>query len=216
MNIHELDSIYYEESLREEFDLLAQDCDLPIEDLAESYPGEDEEDDDYILLPEFYDLDFKKPIRIGQVVMTNSYHGKYSNKENDPHRVLIVSASGKDSDGIAEYKGYIMSSKADEKANIKGKYPNNLYIDDFSTIFDKSTNAVKGDHKSDIIKVDELVEFTNEDMSESGVWKGDAKPEFIKFVTEGRTNFTTGNQKKNFKLVWPKSGNWNYDGDLDR
>lgn len=215
MDIHELDSIYFEESLREEFDFLAQDCDLPIEDLAESYPGEDEEDDcDF--LPEFYEIEWDRPLRIGQIVMTNSYRGQYSNKDDDVHRMLIVSVGGRDRFGVVEYKGYLLSSKAKEKANINGKYPNNLYIDDFSTIFSKSTKSAANDHKKSIIKVDELLEFTNEDMSESGVWKGDAKPEFINFVTAGRTNFTTGNQKKNFKLVWPKSGNWNYDGDLNR
>lgn len=213
MDIYELDSIYYEENLEEEFNFLAQDCDLPIEDLAESYEGEENDDED--LLTEFYDIDFGRPIKVGQIVMVNSYRGEYSEKENDVHRMLVVSVGGKDRFGVAEYRGYLLSSKF-AKANIKGKYPNNLFIKDFSTIFSRSTNSAKNDHKESIIKVDELLEFTNEDMSESGVWKGDADPEFIKFVYAGRRNFTSGHQELNFGLVWPKSGNWNYDGDLSR
>lgn len=202
MNIHDLDLIYIEENLSEELEFLSQDFDLPAERWDESFRDEfyNEEDDDYDFLQEFYDIS-GNPLKPGQIAMVKDYVSKNGRQTDDPHRVLIVSASSPDRFGVAEYKGYLMSSNTD-KANVKSKYVNNIFIDDFSTICARGTQKSMNDHKSAIIKVDELVEFTNEDMDDSGVWKATAKSEFIKLVAECRRNFASGKQQLNKNMQW--------------
>ena len=99
------------------------------------------------------------------------YHNYYPGDlvmVNDPirgaHRILIISSFYNGDNNT--FKGYLLSSKV-AKSNINNKkFPNNIYIKDYSTILERGPKY----HKEAFIKVDDLVEFTKDNL-ESGSFK---------------------------------------------
>ena len=154
-----------------------------------------------------YDLDEDDTVRddqdkvfeVGDIIMTNNYTSSSSGKQNgDPHKILLIYSKRVTEDTI-QYAGFLLSSK-EEKANIHGRYPNNIYIEDYSTILSKGTKV----HIPAIIRVDDLVTFTNHDLSTRGTWKGVASLESRKFIADCYQNHKDKNDKLNFNMKWVK------------
>lgn len=134
----------------------------------------------------------------GDIIMTRNYYSPSSHKKmkENPHKILLVT-SKQESNGVVYYRGFLLSSKVN-KANKEGKYPNNIYIDNYSSILSSGANS----NKEAIIRVDDLVQFTNKDLSHSGTKKGEASKEFIEFVKKCYENYRSGNSKYNFNQQW--------------
>lgn len=60
-------------------------------------------------------------------------------------------------------------------------WKSNIYIDDYSTIVTDTSVISKEDV---FIDLETLYEFTNKELSSTGVKKGTATPEFSKFVSD--------------------------------
>lgn len=137
--------------------------------------------------------DQKKTFQVGDILMTASFdsHGQ---KIMSPHRILVITAKRLSGD-VMEYEGYLLSSKV-SKSNKYGKYPNNIYIKDYSTILAKGSPAAK----EAFIRVDDLVRFTSKDLSTSGTWKGSISNEFGEFLYKCIRNYRTG--KSNADMYW--------------
>lgn len=142
--------------------------------------------------------DQEKIFNPGDIIMTRNYYSTSSHQKrrDDPHRILLIT-SKEEEGGKIKYSGFLLSSKV-EKANKEGKYPNNIYIRDYGTILSAGQKV----SMEALIRVDDIVEFTNKDLSNSGTKKGEASKEFIDFVNKCRNNYESGNSKDNFKLQW--------------
>lgn len=142
--------------------------------------------------------DEKPPMtyKVGDIIMTTRFNSRGQQIENSPHRVLIITAS-EDREGVATYRGFVLSSKV-EKSNKHSKYPHNIYINNYSTILYKGTPY----NKEAFIRVDDLVEFSSDDLSERGSWKGSANHEFMNFVQRCYDNYKRGIDNSN--MYWEK------------
>lgn len=128
----------------------------------------------------------KEEYKVGDIIMPKSLYSHSSRKRVDPHKIMLIQ-SKKEENGIIRYRGFLLSSKV-ENSNKYGKYPNNIYIEDYATILYKGPRQ----HKEAFIRVDDIVEFTNKDLSTSGVWKGSVSYSFFRFVNNCYNNYKRG------------------------
>lgn len=171
-----------------------------IEDIDKEYPYKETlEEFFYYYFIEQRDLEllteeYNRDINVGSIIMAN--HG--SNEEDGidftkPHRIYVISKIV-DENGKKTYYGHILSSRTD-KANIyNNKYPYNIYIDDAASIV-----GSRGTTPS-IIKVDQVFKFTNDDLSESGVFKGNTVVEFRQFINKVKEKMR--NNEDTSKSAW--------------
>ena len=138
-----------------------------------------------------------KDYYVGDLIMPKKIYSPQSRTEVDPHRVLLIQASNRGEDGIVKYKGFLLSSKATEKANrYNSRYPNNIWIKDTATILWRG----RREHKEGFIRVDDVVEFDSTDLAASGVWKGHVSNKFFRFVNNCYQNYVDG--KDNSHKYW--------------
>ena len=115
------------------------------------------------------------------------------------HKIVIIDSSSEE-DGVVRYGGFVLSSKVEKVNKNSEEYPNNLYIDDYSTILE----VPDSNNKPGILKVDEIWYFTNENLSEHGSWKGHANKEFQQFVRDAYNNYKNGRSELNATKYWEK------------
>lgn len=146
--------------------------------------------------------DQTKQYEIGDIIFATKLYSPNSRQvvtgSKGGHKVVVIT-SRRDANGVVQYRGFELSSKKD-KANIQGKYPNNLYIKDYSSILSKGSGAPI----EAIVRVDDLVKFSSKDLSPSGSYKGKVSNEFLQFIQQGYSNYKSGHSKDNFNLVWER------------
>lgn len=181
------------------------------------------DEDDIVSLNEFFDIngndyaweesleealyesqlegDQLKEYEVGDIIMPTRYRSSLSGSDVDPHRILIISSKKKGNDGIIEYRGFALSSRVEKANKNNPKYPNNIYIQDYSSILYRGKSL----KKEAIIRVDDIVSFTNEDLDTRGVWKGKASFKFMRFIDNCYKNYKNGGD--NSKKRWYSSNN---------
>lgn len=132
----------------------------------------------------------KQPFKPGDIIMVNnSVNSSSGSNFTNPHRVYILT-SVVDENGTQTYTGYELSSNRGrsnkyimDSGNIPSSdwWKSNIYIDDYSTIVTDTSVTSK---KDVFIDLETLYEFTNKELSSTGVKKGTATPEFSKFVLD--------------------------------
>ena len=113
------------------------------------------------------------------------------------HRILIITKKHSNNSNSHIYSGFLLSSKI-QKANINSKYPNNIYIKNYSTILDRGAKY----DKEAIIRVDDLRTFNENNFSKSGTYKGTVTDEFFNFILKCANNYQNHISNKN--MVWDK------------
>lgn len=108
-----------------------------------------------------------------------------------PHRIFVINAVKEDDK--TTYGGFIMSSSIGYSNKNNKRYPNNIYISDYSTIIEEGPKP----HKEAYINLDQLQEFTSDELG-SGHYKGHTTDEFINFIKNCLNN------KDNSKVFWDK------------
>ena len=116
----------------------------------------------------------------------------------EKHRILLVE-SGVIDDGC-EYSGFEFSSNLNKANKNNNKYPDNLYISSYASILQGKSDV----NKPIILKIDHLVKFTNENLSEHGTHKGRVNNEFREFVKEAYNNYRNGRSDLNAAKYWEK------------
>lgn len=144
-----------------------------------------------------------KEYEVGDIIMPITAHSPSSNTDVEPHKVLLIQTKDTGEDGIIKYKGFLLSSKV-RKSNKYGGYPNNIYIEDYSSILYRG----KPENKEAFIRVDDIVEFTNQDLDTHGVWKGRVSNAFFNFVNNCYKNYQQG--KSNKYKYWYKQRRSNH------
>ena len=95
------------------------------------------------------------------------------------HRIFIIEdAVGEVGERV--FKGYLLSSQV-RKANKNNKnFPNNIYIENYSTILARGA----ANDKEAFLNLSDLyvIEESKMDTSRGGFWKGHATQEFINFI----------------------------------
>ena len=143
------------------------------------------------MLEEAVNRSYLMPIKKGDIIMANN---GVSQREQgmditSPHRIFVV-ADAEGEPGNRIFKGYLLSSQV-RKANYYDKrFPNNIYIDDYSTIL------ARGPHRTDEVFVNlsdlYIIEESKMDREHSGLWKGHAKQEFIDFIDNAVSVLNSG------------------------
>lgn len=131
------------------------------------------------------------PIRKGDIIMANNGESKREGGMNieSPHRIFVIEdATGELGNRI--FKGYLLSSQV-RKANYYDRhFPNNLYINDYSTIIARGPRR-EGEafiNLSDLYTVYE----SRMDLEHTNLWKGHVKQEFIDFIEAAVNDIKAG------------------------
>jgi hypothetical protein len=133
------------------------------------------------MLTETVSSSYLRPISKGDIIMASN--GKSQRKHGmdvmSPHRIFIVEdATGEYGSRI--FKGYLLSSQVRKANYYNDHFPDNIYIDNYSTILAKGPQ-----HDTEaFIKLSDLyvIDEQRMDRSHGGFWKGHAKQEFIDFI----------------------------------
>ena len=133
------------------------------------------------MLEEAISTDRRYEIVKGDIIMANN---GVSQRELgmdiiSPHRIFIIEdAVGKVGERV--FKGYLLSSQV-RKANKNNKnFPNNIYIENYSTILARGA----ANDREAFLNLSDLyvIEESRMDTSKGGFWKGHATQEFIHFI----------------------------------
>lgn len=157
--------------------------------------------DSEAMLAEAINKSYLQPIRKGDIIMANN---GVSDRElglpiQTPHRIFVVEdATGEIGSRI--FRGYLISSQV-RKANYYDKrFPNNIYIKDYSTIL------ARGPQRNDEVFLNLADCYTIDeklmDRESSGLWKGHATQEFIDFIDKVIRDISEG--KSTHKTYWIK------------
>lgn len=131
------------------------------------------------------------PVRKGDIIMANNGVSDREGglKVETPHRIFIIEdAIGEPGNRI--FRGYLMSSQV-RKANYYNEhFPNNIYINDYSTILARGPqrDAEAFINLSDLYTIEEA----RMDTEHGGLWKGHATQEFIDFIEEAINDIREG------------------------
>ena len=142
--------------------------------------------------------DQTKEYEIGDIIYTNKFYSPASKSIVSGHKILVIT-SKRDEEGVVHYRGFELSSKVN-KANIHGRYPNNLYISNYSTILTQGGSTTI----PAILRVDDLVKFDSRDLSPTGTLKGKVTDEFLEFVQKAYSNYRAGRSKDNLDMRWER------------
>ena len=152
------------------------------------------------MLAEAISKSYMQPIKKGDIIMANN---GVSERElglpiQTPHRVFVIEdAVGQVGNRI--FKGYLLSSQKGKANYYNKKFPNNIYIKDYSTIL------ARGPHRETeaFINLSDLYTIEERLMDlEASVWKGHATQEFIDFVDKAVKDITEG--KSTHETYWIK------------
>lgn len=113
------------------------------------------------------------------------------------HRILIITKKDFSNGKSPIYSGFLLSSQV-RKANINSKYQNNIYIKNYSTILDRGAKY----DKEAIIRVDDMITFSEDNFSPSGTYKGTVTDEFFNFILNCANNYK--NHKSNKNMIWDR------------
>ena len=121
------------------------------------------------------------PIVKGDIIMANNGRSQrdLGMDITSPHRVyMIEDAVGEP--GSRVFKGYLLSSQVRKANRNHGGFPNNLYIEDYTTILARGPYrpAEVFINLSDLYVIQE----SEMDTTVGGLWKGHATQEFINFI----------------------------------
>lgn len=137
--------------------------------------------DSEAMLAEAMNKSYLQPIKKGDIIMANN---GVSDRElglsiQSPHRIFIIE------DAIGEigsrvFRGYLLSSQVRKANYYNERFPNNIYINDYSTILARGPqrNAEVFLNLADCYTIDERLM----DIESGGFWKGHATQEFIDFI----------------------------------
>ena len=142
-------------------------------------------------LEEAISQSYTLPVRKGDIIMANN---GVSDREDGmdvktPHRIFIIEdATGEPGNRI--FRGYLLSSQV-RKANYYNEhFPNNIYINDYSTII------ARGPRRADEAFINLSDRYTIEearmDLEHTSLWKGHATQEFIDFIDEAANDVLEG------------------------
>ncbi len=131
----------------------------------------------------------------GDIIMANN---GVSERERglpiqSPHRVFVIEdAVGPVGDRV--FKGYLLSSKVDKANYYNSRFPNNIYIKDYSTILARGPlrEAEAFINLSDLYTIEERLM----DLDRGGIWKGHATQEFIDFIDKAVEDLNNGKSIK--------------------
>ena len=142
------------------------------------------------------DRDREKRYVYGDILMVPQWNSSVNGRVEPPYRVVVV-------DGVEErdrvtYTGRVLSSQIRNSNKYNSKYPNNVYIDDYDTIL--STGKAVG-RKPVYINISDIITFTNNDLSDSGTWKGHISDEFDRFIKRCISNYQA-NEMSNKDVFW--------------
>ena len=138
--------------------------------------------------------------------MVPQWHSSVSGRNKSPHRIIVVTVAVDNSDSdVINYSGYLLSSQVN-KANINNKrYPNNIYISNYDSILKEGRTY---NDRPVILKIDELITFTNQDLKDKGTWKGHISDEFSTFMDTCVRNYRL-NRTMNRIVYWDREGSHN-------
>ena len=133
------------------------------------------------MLEEAISTDRRYEIVKGDIIMANNgvSQREFGMDIISPHRIFII----EDAVGVVGeriFKGYLLSSQV-RKANKNNKnFPNNIYIENYSTILARGA----ANDKEAFLNLSDLyvIEESKMDTSRGSFWKGHATQEFINFI----------------------------------
>lgn len=140
--------------------------------------------------------DQRKEYKVGDILMPMKLYSPGSRMDVEPHRVVIIRSKETDKEGVIRYEGFLLSSKVQKSNKYNSHYPNNIYIEDYSSILYRGTPQ----HKEAFIRVDDIVRFTSKDLDTRGSWKGSVKYPFLTFLKNCYQNYKSG--KSNVNKYW--------------
>lgn len=131
------------------------------------------------------------PIKKGDIIMANNGVSEREGGMNieSPHRIFIIE------DAVGEFgnrifRGYLLSSQVRKANYYDRRFPNNLYISDYSTIIARGPKR-EGEvfiNLSDLYTVHE----SRMDLEHTSLWKGHVKQEFIDFIEAAVSDIKAG------------------------
>lgn len=150
----------------------------------------------------------KEPFKIGDIIMVNKSSSS-SNGSNFtiPHRIYVITSVDL-KDGTHLYRGFELSSKTDTSnkiwlennpdKKISNVIKRRIYINNYSTILNDGVPT----NKECLIDLGTAYSFTNKDLSDTGVKKGEANKEFSDFVKETVNKINSGEDTS--RIYWIK------------
>ena len=130
------------------------------------------------------DKDREKKYIAGDILMVPQWNSSKNGRSDLPHRIVVIDSVEK-KDKIY-YAGRVLSSQIKNSNKYNDRYPNNIYIDNYDSIL--SLGRTVGE-KSVYINISDVITFTNEDLSDSGTWKGHISKEFELFMQDCISNY---------------------------
>ena len=133
------------------------------------------------MLEEAISTDRRHEIVKGDIIMANNgvSQREFGMDIISHHRIFIIEdAVGEVGERV--FKGYLLSSQV-RKANKNNKnFPNNIYIENYSTILARGA----ANDREAFLNLSDLyvIEESKMDTSRGGFWKGHATQEFIHFI----------------------------------
>ena len=130
------------------------------------------------------DKDREKKYVTGDILMVPQWNSSENGRIELPHRIVVIDSVEK-KDKIY-YTGRVLSSQIKNSNKYNDKYPNNIYIGNYDSIL--SIGRTVGE-KPVYINISDIITFTNEDLSDSGTWKGHISKEFERFMHDCISNY---------------------------
>lgn len=131
------------------------------------------------------------PIRKGDIIMANNGVSAREGGMNieSPHRIFMIEdATGEVGSRI--FRGYLMSSQVRKANYYNDHYPNNVYINDYSTILARGPQR----DTEAFINLSDLYTIREDrmDLEHGSLWKGHASQEFINFIADASEDIRNG------------------------
>lgn len=130
------------------------------------------------------DRDREKKFVGGDILMVPQWNSTQNGKIELPHRIVVIDSVIKE-DKIL-YTGRVLSSQIKNSNKYNSRYPNNIYINNYDSILSLGR---KIGAKPIYINISDIITFTNDDLSDSGTWKGHISDEFRLFMDMCISNY---------------------------
>lgn len=144
------------------------------------------------------DHDRERQFVPGDILMVPQWHSQVSGVNSSPHRIIVVTSVNQGD--IIAYTGYLLSSQINKANKNNERFPNNIFINNYDTIL--NTGRLSGNRPA-ILKVDELITFSNNDLQDMGTWKGHISDEFANFMETCINNFHR-DRNLNRSIYWER------------
>lgn len=160
-------------------------------DIEEFYLDLDLEEE---LLGHIYESAKDIQYKVGDIIMASNFIKSEDSKDvliTDPHRILIITSTTNHN-----YTGFIMSSKVNKASVYKDGFNNSILVDNVADIITVGQKP----KMPCIIKVDTLVNITDDNLEDYGVFKGHVSNEFLNFIIEANKLYHAGEDMS--KICW--------------